>query len=68
MGAMTIQRGPIVDRIHRKALERIKQFCERGEYDRARKLENCLGQLDEVLGDIESWRQGRNMGILLDPE
>ena len=46
-----------MDRIHKKALERIKQFCERGEYDRAKKLENCLGQLDEALGDIESWAE-----------
>ena len=54
-----------MDRIHRKALERIKQFCERGEYDGARKLENCLGQLDEALGDIESWEARAEHGDLI---
>ena len=54
-----------MDRINKKALERIKQFCERGEYDRAKKLENCLGQLDEALGDIESWEARTEHGGLI---
>ncbi len=46
-----------MDRVHKKALERIKQLCERGEYDNAMKLEKCLGQLDEALGNFETWEQ-----------
>ena len=46
-----------MDRIHRKALERIEQLCEQGEYDSTKKLEKCLGQLDEVMWDIEAWEQ-----------